>query len=240
MSDQGRKIWRAAGILLLASMIPACVHADTIYSNFGPGYTDSGNAVSVAGSNAGGEYYSVAFTPAADETFTDAIVDLLWFAGQDTVGAFVLADDGGVPGAMVAALDQTTPITNGPEMFICSSSCPLLQAGTQYWLELKESDPDTDIGWYVTASDLPVDGNYVLGYTFYSSGTWWPSWPRNAFEIDGNPAAGQNSDSGSTSDAVPEPGNFATLLAGLLALFFAALKSSAIHALVAGAAKAPR
>jgi hypothetical protein len=224
MSSKGREIRRAAGVLLLALMVPACARADTIFSNFGSGYTDSGNAVSVAGSSAGGEFYAVAFTPAEEATFTDAITDLLWFGGQNTVGAYILADDAGVPGAGLASIDQSTPVTNGPEMFTCSISCPLLLAGTQYWLKLKESDPDTDIGWYVTTSDLPVDFNYVQGYTFYSSGMWWPNWPRNVFEIDGNPVLPLNPNPESAADPVPEAGTFTMLLAGLLALSCAALR----------------
>jgi len=138
MNQQRRDIWRAMGFLILAVLVPALSRADTIFSNFGPGYTDSGNAVSVAGSNAGGEFYAVAFTPSADETFTDAIVDLLCFGGQDTVGAFILGDTAGLPGGILATLAQTAPITNGPETFTCSSDCPVLEAGAQYWLELKE------------------------------------------------------------------------------------------------------
>lgn len=208
----------------MAIALSACVRADTLYSNFGPGYTDSGNAVSVAGSNAGGEYYAVAFTPTADAAFTDAIADLLWFGGQDTVSAFILADDAGVPGSTLAVLVQSTPITNGPETLTCSSSCPLLSAGTQYWLELKESDPDTDIGWYVTASDLPVNYNYVQGYTFYSSGMWWPSWPRNVFEINGDPVPAANPGSDPIVDSVPEPDTFLMLLAGLFGVAVAAVR----------------
>jgi hypothetical protein len=171
---KGHVTLRSAGFLLLALLAPACVRADTLFSNFDPGYTDSGSAVSVAGSDVGGEYYSVAFTPSTDATFTDAITDLLWFGGQFTVNASVLADDAGLPGATLAALDQSTPVTNGLETFTCSSACPLLQAGTQYWLQLLEPEPDTDIGWYVSTTDMPVDWNYTQGYTFYASGTWWP------------------------------------------------------------------
>jgi hypothetical protein len=96
-------------------------------------------------------------------------------------------------------------------------------SGTQYWLELKESDPDTDIGWYVTSSDLPVDYNYVQGYTFYSSGMWWPSWPRNVFEIDGDPVAVGIPDSNPAVNPVPEPDTLSMLLAGLLGLSVAAV-----------------
>jgi hypothetical protein len=224
VSYTDQTLCRAAAILLLAIALSAGVRADTVYSNFAPSYTNSGNAVSVAGGNAGGEYYAVAFTPTADATFTDAIADLLWFGGQDSVGAFILADDAGVPGDTLATLAQSTPVTNGLETFTCSSSCPLLLSGTQYWLELKESDPDTDIGWYVTAADLPVDYNYVQGYTFYSSGMWWPSWPRNVFEIDGDPDAPANPGSDPATTSAPEPGTLSMLLAGLLGVSLAAGK----------------
>jgi hypothetical protein len=207
----------AALALIAALGIAPAVHADTLYSNFAPGYTDSGNAVSIAGSNAGGEYYAESFTPTTTETFSDALADLLWFQGTDTVSGYLLADDNGLPGSSIATLTQTTPITNGIEMFT-SASDPVLNAGTQYWFELIETDPNTDIGWYVSSVDLTNTGDNAQGFTFYPSGSWWwPNEPRNVFEIDGTPLASQDPDPDPTP--APEPGILALLVLGVGALF---------------------
>src|ERR1700722_5979227 len=79
---RARSFVLALAILLCAGK---AARADSVYSNFAPGYTDSGNAVSIAGGNVGGEYYAVGFTPSSDEVFSGAIVDLLWFTGTNTV-----------------------------------------------------------------------------------------------------------------------------------------------------------
>jgi hypothetical protein len=209
------KIWCSTAGLLLVLLASAAVHADTVYSNFAPAYTDSGNAVSVAGGNVGAEFYAVAFTPVSTDTFTDAIADLLWFSGQQTVSAFLLADDDGVPGANLAALNQTTPVVNGLEMFTCSSPCPTMQAGTQYWFELQESDPNTDIGWYLSSVDLTNNNDNAQSYLYYGTGNWlFPNQPRNVFEIDGQPVSSADS----YLDSVPEPSSLTLLITGLAAL----------------------
>lgn len=202
-----------------ALAISPASRADTLCSNFAPGYTDSGNAVSVAGSDAGGEYYAEAFTPATTETFSNALADLLWFQGADTVSGYLLADNNGLPGSSIATLTQTTPITNGIEMFTAATD-PVLNAGTQYWFELIETDPNTDIGWYVSSVDLTNAGDNAQGFTFYSSGLWWwPNEPRNVFEIDGTPlVSGDPGDPGPDPTPAPEPGSLPLIVLGVGAL----------------------
>jgi len=198
----------AAALLVILTSVP--VRADVVYSNFAPGFTDSGNAVSVAGNNNGGEYYFVSFEPTNTVTFTDAITDLLWFTGENTLSAFLLSDNSGMPGSQLVTLDQTTPVANGLETFTCSSNCPTLAAGSVYWLELQETDPDTSIGWYLSSIDQSTGSDYALRFTYYgvNSPTYWPSGPRNVFEIDGTP----------DPDPVDEPGSAMMLLIGLGAL----------------------
>jgi hypothetical protein len=204
-------ICATAGLVFIL-LTPSVARADIVYSNFGPGYTDSGNTVAVAGGNVGGEYYAVAFTPASNVTFTDALADLLWVSGQKTINAYLLTDNGGLPGASLATLNQTTPITSGIEMFVCSSGCPIMQAGIQYWFELQEADPNTDIGWYLSSVDPANNSNVALGFTFFPSGTWFsPNEAPNAFEIDGQPT--------------PEPGSLLLALTGCLVLVGKARRS---------------
>jgi hypothetical protein len=210
----------ACALLALLAMlaISPAARADTLYSNFAPGYTDSGNAVSIAGGDAGGEYYAESFTPTTTETFSDALADLLWFQGTDTVSGYLLADNNGLPGSSIATLVQTTPISNGIEMFTAASD-PVLDAGTQYWFELIETDPNTDIGWYVSSVDLTNTGDNAQGFTFYPSGSWWwPNEPRNVFEIDGTPLDSTDSTPTPTPTPTPEPGSLALLVLGVGAL----------------------
>jgi len=201
-----RRIIGVAAVFFLALTVPRAVHADTIYSNFGPGLTASGNAISVAGSNVGGEYYALSFVPTTPVKFTDVLTDLVLFGGQDVIGADLLADNAGLPGDSLLTLSQSSPIVNGIEEFTCSVSCPILQAGTQYWLQLKESDPDTAIGWYLSLADLSNGSDDALRYTFYdpNSGIFWPSGPRPVFEVDGVAIS-----------TVSEPSSLSLLFAGL-------------------------
>jgi hypothetical protein len=209
-------------ILGLIFLLPvaASLRADTVYSNFSPGYTDSGNAVSVAGNNEGGEYYSVSFSPSNTVTLTSATTDLLWFTGQPTVSAFLLSDNDGLPGSLLATLNQSTPVGNGIVTFACSSNCPVIEAGAQYWLQLQETDPNTDVGWYLSSIDDSDGSNYALNLTYYSLETWWPSGPRNVFEIDGTPFSDPPSNLSLDAPAttVPEPGSLILLLTGLVTL----------------------
>jgi hypothetical protein len=189
-------------------MASRVVSADTIYSNFGPAFTDSGNAISLAGNNYGGEYYALAFTPSLTETFTDVLTALVFFTGQNSVGASLLTTLNGLPGTTLATLSQSTPITSGVEKFVCLASCPQLLAGTEYWLQLKESDPNTSIGWYLSSNDFSSSTNDVLRFTYYdpNSPIYTPSGQRPVFEIDG------------VSTTVPEPGGCIQLFTGLMIL----------------------
>ena len=193
------------GILILAA---TGVRADTVYSNFGPGYTDSGNAVTVGGNNYGGEYYFVSFTPSNTVTFTDAITDMLWFTGQTSLNAYLLADNSGMPGSVLDSMNQTVPPGNGLVTFTCSSDCPVPESGSIYWLELQETDPNTAEGWYLSSTDSSDGSDYALRYTYYGpgSGTYWPTGPRNVFEIDGTPVSDPPSDPPSSDpNPVSEP-----------------------------------
>lgn len=208
MKHNWRITWTFAGLFSLMAL-PQILHADTIYSNFGPGLTNSSNAVSVAGNDFGGEYYALAFTPSVTVTFTDALTDLVLFAGNNTVDALLLSTNNGIPGASLATLIQTSPITNGIEEFTCTVTCPVLQAGTEYWLQLKELDPGSSIGWYLSSSDMSNGTDEALRYTYYdpNSPIYWPTGPRPVFEIDG------------TSIVASEPGSLIQLLAGVVVLF---------------------
>ena len=209
MTHNWRITWTCAGLFSLLAL-PQILHADTIYSNFGPGLTASGNAVSVAGNNFGGEYYALAFTPSVTVTFTDALTDLLLFAGNNTVGASLLSSNNGLPGGILATLNQTSPITNGVEEFVCGANCPVLQGGTEYWLQLKESDPNTSIGWYLSLNDVSNGTDDTLRYTYYdpNSPIYWPTGPRPVFEVDGVPTSAS------------EPGTLIQLLIGLVSLSY--------------------
>jgi hypothetical protein len=203
MNRSSKIIWVLAGLLSLA--ISNQLRADTVYSNFGPGFTDSGNAISVAGNNLGGEYYALAFTPNVTVTFTDALAHLLLFTGQDALDASLLSTVNGLPGATLATLIQSSPIANGLEEFTCSATCVVLEAGTEYWLQLKEPDPNSSIGWYLSSSDFSNGTDEALRFTYYdpNSSIYFPSGPRPVFEIDG------------ISTSVSEPGSFVQVLVGL-------------------------
>ncbi len=183
--------------------------------------------MSVGGDNYGGEYYFVSFTPSNTVTLTDAITDMLWFTGQTSLNAYLLADNGGMPGAVLDSMNQFGPVGNGLVTFTCSLNCPILESSSVYWLELQETDPNTSEGWYLSSTDFSDGSDYALRYTYYGpqSGTYWPTGPRNVFEIDGTPLSDPPSALlSSDPDPVSEPPMAIMLLLGLavVAGFFAA------------------
>jgi hypothetical protein len=119
--------------------------ADHLYNTFGPGDSfNSSSAVVVAGQSRLTTYaaYAMEFSPS--ET---AALDLVRFAmtagATGPFEAVLAADNGGQPGTTLEDLGSVS-VTGPATIYSLSSGLhPLLTAGTEYWLILQPTNPNS-------------------------------------------------------------------------------------------------
>ena len=132
----------AIGILIAG--VAACANAGTIFSNLGPGDsfgTHSGWVVGNRTTPFGSVTLEVAaaFTPASDAIFTgvDFAAELLGQPGDLTV-ALLVTGASGTPDAALETFTVAAPAF--PSLVsIASSLNPVLNAGTEYWLDISSA-----------------------------------------------------------------------------------------------------
>jgi hypothetical protein len=216
----------AVGILIAG--IAAHADAGVIFSNLGPGDSftlTSGRVVGDRTTLFGSVTLEIAaaFTPSSDAIFTgvDFAAELLGQAGDLTVA--LLADASGTPGAALETFTVAAP--ESPSLVsIASSLHPVLNAGTEYWLDISSN---STAAWWLD-NDQGIDGpvaqnqngqGFVL-LTEYAGNP--PIQP--AFRINDDPLGltGTFATSADAADA-PEPSSLLLVIAGLLLCGSAAL-----------------
>ena len=130
-----------------------------MYTTLGPGGEyDTANGYFVDGSNFFNQVIASPFTVSQTATLTNAMLALGNFAGNNNpINVFVETDAGGVPGSIIGSLTQQgtiQPFVTGGSLvnFVCTT-CPVLDAGTGYWLVAQESDPNTEQTWMFAFND---------------------------------------------------------------------------------------
>ena len=91
-----------------------------------------------------------AFTPSQTVTLADAQLALGSILGLGSVSIYLESNVGGMPGTMLTSLTQQGTLAGFPPgslMEYTCAACPMLQAGTEYWLVAQEPDPDTVVEW---------------------------------------------------------------------------------------------
>jgi hypothetical protein len=201
----------AAMIIGPASLI---AHADTVFSNFGPGQT-FGTAAYVIGTIPGvNQLIASPFTPTETVTLTDAILAMRQQQGSSPgitpVTVYIESSVSGAPGTILDTLSQVGSLGTTSSLidFTCSS-CSLLSAGTQYFAVAYQSSAAETDAW-----------NFSVGptETIYDNGIGSPTGPWSqdlnlepgAFEVNG------------TTGATPEPSSIALFGTGVLTLAGAA------------------
>jgi hypothetical protein len=167
-----------------------------VSSNFGPGGTfDTGSGYQIAS-----QVIASPFTSSMTVLFSDAQL-AMFSSGGTTANVFLETDSSGSPGTIIDTLSQNGSITGSASVVTWECNlCPLLSAGTQYWLVAQQGNGAT--AWDLSNSD---SGPFAFNEIGSATGPWSPtSGIRPTFEIDGDVAT-------------PEPVSV-FLLTGLLGL----------------------
>ena len=212
----------AIGILIAG--VAACANAGTIFSNLGPGDsfgTHSGWVVGNRTTPFGSVTLEVAaaFTPASDAVFTgaDFAAELLLLEQPgDLTVALLVTGAAGTPGAALETFTVAAPALSSL-VSIASSLNPILNAGTEYWLDISSASTaaswlDNDQGMHGPLAQNQNGRGFVL-LTDYEGDP--PVQP--AFRVNGDPL-GLTNTSAALADPVhaPEPSSLLLVIAGLL------------------------
>lgn len=203
--------------LLLAAHMPS--HAAVLYSNFGlPPSFDTSNGWAIDGGVVAGQMLAVQFIPDISDTLWEvelavgiAFSDL----AESPIVVSLATDSGGVPGTDLADLtlaDTVGAFPPGGEVSYFCRSCPVLSAGTPYWVVASIPNLDNDhfnsqAEWsWNTTLDYSSGSNFAFNDTQFGSGWQYgdTSELRPAFEVD----------------SVPEPGSMMLAAFGLAAAFW--------------------
>ena len=215
--------FKLLGTLLLfcAGMI-APAKAGVIFSNLGAGDSFTLTSGWVVG-NRTTPFGSVtlevaaAFTPASDAIFTgaDFAAELLEQPGDLTV-ALLVTGAAGTPGAALETFTVAAPALSSL-VSIASSLNPILNAGTEYWLDISSASTaaswlDNDQGMHGPLAQNQNGRGFVL-LTDYEGDP--PVQP--AFRVNGDPL-GLTTTSAALAGPVhaPEPSSLLLVIAGLL------------------------
>jgi hypothetical protein len=213
-------------LLALSFVALGTARASVIYSNLGsPPQFNPGNGWHLDGGALVGQMLAVAFTPSATVRVADAQLALgIVFTNlsQSPIVPYLALDAGGLPGTQLVGLTLASGQSIGAfppgnlATFICSSPCPMVNAGQQYWLvvQIPNLGPDyfnSQAEWNFTYI------NYASGtdFAFRENGTGWQfnssTDLRPAFAIDG-----------SLGSSLPEPSSLLLLASGVLGVMGAA------------------
>jgi len=185
--------WTAAGMLLAIVLGVRCANAGTItiYSNLdSSGGFNTAQGWVVDGGSVADQVIANAFTPSQTVTLADAQLALGSILGLSSMSVYLESNVGGAPGTVLASLTEQGAMGGFPPgslvEYTCTA-CPMLQAGTEYWLVAQEPDPDTVAAWAWNDIGDTSTGNFDYNDAGSISGPWQVDLgdPRGAFEVQG-------------------------------------------------------
>jgi hypothetical protein len=194
-----RFTWTVAALALLGGGAGSA-RADHLYNTFGPGDSfNSSSAVSIEGNSFLTIYSANAMEFSPSETAT---LDVVRFAMSAVYPgpfeAVLAADNGGQPGTTLEDLGSVS-VTGPATIYSLSSGLhPLLTAGTEYWLILQPTNPNSQTlaFWHMSS---PLVTAPAAATNDPAHGSWRAYSGQTAFDIEG------------TATATPEPASLTLL-----------------------------
>lgn len=150
--------------------------SSVIVSNFGTGDSYVGNSGwTLSWSNPivlWDQSVSNAFVPATDVRLSHVEVALFWTQnGPPLVDAFLQADGGGKPGAVLEKITISGLQPPPARIYVAqSATSPVLRAGTKYWMTLAAGAPGTWAAWNLNSEG--DQGEWASSGTVGPSGPW--------------------------------------------------------------------
>jgi hypothetical protein len=204
-----RKVIYLCGLTVLVALLStelASAGTITVFSNLGGGFEGGGVVIGQEppGGGGGNEVIGQSFVPSTTVDFADTILALQNVFGSAPLAVHLESDNSGVPGTILDTPTQVGTISMSPgEVTFTCTTCPLIDAGSTYWL-VASSIIGTAYEWNTaTAGGL---GTFAVNHSGSPTGPWALSnieLPLSAFQVDGT--------------TVPEPGTMlllSTALAG--------------------------
>jgi PEP-CTERM motif len=177
------------GIFALVVVCTFSAHADTVYSNFGPGqsYDTSSGGYDIGTVLNLKQVIAVPFIPTETVTLTDAVLALQQLDGHGSMKVFIESSSGGAPGTVLDTLTQKgsiKPFSPSLVDFTCTS-CSVLDAGVTYFL-VAQANGGSLSEWELALGEKGTIYDNAHGS---ATGPWTkdPYSAPGAFEVNGTP-----------------------------------------------------
>jgi hypothetical protein len=197
-------------IVLTGIVLPTSAQV-VVFSSFGPGNSfniNNGEGVTGASYTHGYQGISYAFTPSSTGDLSAIEIGIGHSSGSGRVNFFIAQDTGGIPGNILENyLNVYCPGKFGQSyapLVLTSTTQPLLEAGTTYWVCAEPADNTSVCAWNVNLNVTASEGFENSPWSWEPAGSFYAG----AFAVNVTP--------------VPEPSMAWLSLLGI-SLFFCRL-----------------
>jgi hypothetical protein len=186
-----RYCWGICLCVALAA-VGGTASAQVLATDLGPDQTYSNQLYIIQGNPVAGENVAqslaVPFTPDITAPLEDVLLPLFNLTGgPNSIIVDIAANASGAPGSILSDLTEINPVPSSSALvtFACDSSCPELQAGTEYWILTGAPFGNTFVAWDLSPSS---QGDFDFNNTGTVNGPWFTDvFGTPGYEVDGTP-----------------------------------------------------